>query len=361
MSQFTKSWPNWAIWIAGLMLLSGCRTIASHSPDQMLAPQVHGPMPRELSKVVLPPYTVAPPDILIIEAVHIVPNAAYRLRVSDIISLEVAGTLPDSPLGGVFRVEQGGAIDLGPDYGGRFKISGLTLEEARDAILARLRTFVNKPEITRIAIDQFSGIQQIAGQHLVGSDGTVTLGSYGSVSVVGRTLVECRREIEAHLAQFLEDPEVSVDVYAYNSQLYYVITEGAGLGDQVYNFPFTGNETVLDAISNINGLTQFSSKQIWIARPVRDSTEVQILPVDWTAITKQGNPLTNYQVFPGDRVFVAQDRFVAFDNRMGKFLAPLERMMGFSLLGVNTVSRFSGNVLRGGGTRGNNLGGTGNF
>jgi hypothetical protein len=33
-------------------------------------------------------------------------------------------------------------------------------------------------------------------------------------------------------------------------------------------------------------------------------------------------------------------------------MAPWERVFGFSLLGVQTVSRFSGNVLQGGGLRG---------
>lgn len=356
----------------------------------MLVPPVHGPMPRELSQVVLPPYTVAPPDLLSIRGVHMVPKTSYRLRISDVISLQVAGALPDTPIGpgprsqssdakgadedrGVassdpafaqLEIEPGGIVDMGADYGGPLQIAGLTLDEAKAAILARLKTIVNKPEITRIAIDRFSGLQQIdKDDYLVGPDGTITLGSYGTVSVVGKTVPECRQAIEAHLSQFLEQPEVAVDVYTYNSKKYYVITEGAGNGDQVFNFPITGNETVLDAISNINGLTQFSSKQIWIARPVRDSTEVQILPVDWVAITKQGNPITNYQVLPGDRVFVSEDRFVAFDTRMGKWLAPWERVMGFSLLGANTVSRFSGRVLQGGGIRnnGNNFGGGGVF
>ena len=56
-------------------------------------------------------------------------------------------------------------------------------------------------------------------------------------------------------------------MFAYNSKVYYVITEGAGQGDLVARLPITGNETVLDAISQINGLSRLSSKNIWIARP----------------------------------------------------------------------------------------------
>ena len=118
----------------------------------------------------------------------------------------------------------------------------------------------------------------------------VTLGSYGSVSVVGLTKSEAKRAIEVHLAQFLEDPEVAVDVFGYNSKVYYVVTQGAGLGDNVYSFPSTGNETILDAIAQINGLTQVSSKRIWIARPGQGSDGCdQIFPVDWPSITQCGD------------------------------------------------------------------------
>ena len=74
---------------------------------------------------------------------------------------------------------------------------------------------------------------------------------------------------------------------AYNSKVYYVITQGAGLGDNVRRLPITGNETVLDAISQVNGLSQVSSKKIWIARPApHDFGCQQILPIEWDAITQ---------------------------------------------------------------------------
>src|SRR5947199_189530 len=83
----------------------------------------------------------------------------------------------------------------------------------------------------------------------------------------------------------------------------YVIADGAGYGEQVYPFPITGSETVLDAIGKINGLPAVASKRhIWVARrsPSPDCAD-QILPVDWCAITQHGVTATNYQVLPGDR------------------------------------------------------------
>ena len=51
---------------------------------------------------------------------------------------------------------------------------------------------------------------------------------------------------------------------------------------------------------------------------------------------------------PGDRVFISEDKLIAVDNKLVKVLTPIERVMGFSILGVNTITRFSGQVLGGG-------------
>ncbi|MBM4005898.1 MAG: hypothetical protein FJ295_21870 [Planctomycetes bacterium] len=335
----------------------GCKITHPHhelvpSPKDFIAPP---DMPRELSKTVLPTYTVEPPDILVIEAIHIVPKSPYSLRTGDTLSIMVQGTLPEAPVQGPYQVQSGGIVNLGLPYGS-VKVAGMTTEQAQDAVQKHMTTFLREP-VVAVSLLELSGLQQIAGQHLVGPDGSVTLGSYGSVPVVGLTLQQARQTIERHLSQFLEDPIIAIDVFAYNSKVYYVITEGAGFGDGVARFPITGNETVLDAISNINGLTEVSSKKIWIARPVPDCDEMVVLPVDWQCVTAGGIASTNYQILPGDRVFVAEDRLVAADTRLGKFLAPWERALGFSLLSVQTVSRFSGKVL----STQNNFGGGGFF
>ena len=110
----------------------------------------------------------------------------------------------------------------------------------------------------------------------------------------------------------IRDREVTVDVIAYNSKVFYVITQGAGLGDNVRRVPITGNETVLDALSVINGLSQVSSTQVCIARPAPSGFGYeQILPVDYEAIVKGGSAATNYQIMPGDRVFIAEDPVIA--------------------------------------------------
>jgi polysaccharide export outer membrane protein len=158
------------------------------------------------------------------------------------------------------------------------------------------------------------------------------------VHVAGKTLVDARLAIEKQLSQFFDMPAVSVDMQGYNSKVYYIITEGANVGDNVVRMPITGNETVLDAIAQIGGLSQLSSKTIWVARPApADFGCEQILPVEWEAITKGGVTATNYQLLPGDRIFIAEDQLVATNNLLSKLISPIERLLGVTGLGASTV------------------------
>src|SRR5262249_7159717 len=145
-------------------------------------------------------------------------------------------------------------------------------------------------------LETFRGIQQVQGQHLVRPDGTINLGTYGCLYVSGLNLCQIKQLIENQLSQYVMEPKVNVDVFAYNSKKYYVIYDGGGYGQVVLSFPYTGYETVLDAVSKTNGLPAVSSKRkIWVARPTPCGAPCrQVLPVDWMAITEAGATCTNY-------------------------------------------------------------------
>jgi polysaccharide export outer membrane protein len=328
-------------WWVGLTLLAvltsagGCGMFR----NEVLISQMpaEGPSPRELNKISLPAYRVEPPDVLLIDAVKVVPKPPYHVEPLDVLQVFVLGTLPDQPITGNYPVEADGTIMLGPAYGS-VKVTGLTLAEAREAVTEHLKNTLTAPEVS-VSLAESAGKQQISGEHLVGPDGTVNLGVYGSVYVAGMTLGEAREAIEAALSEFLDEPEVAVDVFAYNSKVYYVVTEGAGMGDQLQRVPITGNETVLDAISAINGLSRVSSKTIWVARPAPPdgSCCAQILPVNWRAIVDAADTSTNWQLLPGDRVFVAEDKLIALDTLVDKLVGPFERLVGFNLLTFQTI------------------------
>ncbi|MFN0053571.1 MAG: polysaccharide biosynthesis/export family protein [Planctomycetales bacterium] len=347
------------------LALSGCM---SPTLREAVADAETADHPRELQKVSIPPYRVEPPDILSIDIVNNIRPADDPLRAGDELVIRASGLPPvveaDDPViadfktvNGVYRVQSDGTVDLGPEYGS-VPIDGLTVVAARQAIETHFREAlaVQNPRVA-LSMPNVNGKQLIAGEHLVRPDGTVALGVYGSVYVAGMTLDEIKETVETHLSRYIHDPEVQVDVLSYNSKKVYVITDGGGSGESVTPLPFTGNETVLDAIAQIQGLSEVSSKRMWIARPAPAESEVaQTMQIDWRAITQDGNTLTNYQLLPGDRVFIQADKLVAADNFIAKVTVPISRLFGFTLLGYSTIGRVQGPLNAGQG-----LGGAGGF
>ncbi|HEV3022605.1 MAG TPA: polysaccharide biosynthesis/export family protein [Pirellulales bacterium] len=337
----------------------GCTAVVNHPrlKGPQTPPHFGEPVPTEKEKSTLAPYTVEPPDILFIEALRIVPKPPYHFKSTDVMAVEIPELFeeeepepsrrpfPGRPRDNRYVIDSAGRIDLGPRYG-KVKIGGLSEDEAAQAIRAHLqeKEGLKEPPLASVQLLTATGMQPVTGEHLVSPDGTVNLGTYGLAYVAGLTVDDAKTAIETQLSKYLDEPKVSVSVFAYNSKVYYVITEGAGTGDLVARFPVTGNETVLDAISQINGLSRISSKNVWIARPAPGGVGCdEILPVDWREITKGAATATNYQVLPGDRIFIAENKLIALDSAMNQLIAPFERVFGFTLLGtqtIQTINRF---------------------
>ena len=294
--------------IVATVLLGGTGCFQSHhaiTGPEATSPRLTGPItvpppgtvPTGLNKITLPPYVIESPDNLLI-------NVVIRAKVPE---LDGAG----KPLPGAFK---DGTQNL--------------------------------------------PVQDISGSFQVRIDGSVGLGFWGSVPVAGLTLDQTAEAIRQHLLktktllgrQMRVKPEnliVLVDVLAYNSKRYYVILDGGGYGEQVYPFPITGSETVLDALSNTYGIPSVASKRnIWVARRSPHANQPwQILPVDWVGITQHGNEETNYQVMPGDRIYVKAQKIIAVDTALARMLSPIERVLGVTLLGANSYNQISGRFL----------------
>jgi len=169
---------------------------------------------------------------------------------------------------------------------------------------------IEPPDVLRIEV---SGLpkkaEPIQGARLVRPDGTVSLGRYGTVSVAGLTPEQARVAILEYLASHVKKKhqdklDAAVDVKECNSKFYYVIS-GSDDGQQVVRIACKGNETVADAIRQVNGLATLAEKSsVWIARPAPNGQANQVLRVDWRGIVGEKRMATDYPILPGDRVFV---------------------------------------------------------
>ena len=142
------------------------------------------------------------------------------------------------------------------------------------------------------------------------SDGVLDLGFWGDVYVAGLSLDEVEFKLNAHLQAMAEgknikiprDFEVSARLASGSSQskFYYVL----GAVNSPGRFPIVGNETVLDAIMTAGLKSNSLPERAYLSRPQPAGKPDLILKIDWQGIKERGQTLTNYQLFPGDRVVV---------------------------------------------------------
>jgi polysaccharide biosynthesis/export protein len=337
---------------------AGCTSPIKHDFDPFAHAACYD-VPRELQKATLPAYRVEPPDILLVEVAHNIrspydpikagedliiradlPGENATQSAQNTANLGVIGLTDYHVINGFYRVQADGSIDLGPIYGA-VKVAGLTTGGARQVLADHVRTSSGIADVkASVSFSDVSGRQVISGEHLIRPDGQISLGIYGNLRVAGMTLDQVADVVTAHLRNYLTDPDVRVDVLGYNSKVFYVVTDGGGNGERVDRIPCTGNETVLDAVAQIQGLSDISSKRVWVARPAPPGCAgSQVMMVDWRGITQDGLTATNYQVLPGDRIYIKADDLIALDNWLVKITTPVERVFGGILLGAGTYNR----------------------
>jgi polysaccharide export outer membrane protein len=136
-------------------------------------------------------------------------------------------------------------------------------------------------------------------------DGSIDLGRFGRMIVAGRPVEQIEVEIQAiidAIDQGKERATVNVRLINPQSAVYYVLGEVKSPG----SFAINGRETVLDAIIAAGGLSGKASPcNVILSRPtVPDGCRI-VLPICYRQITQLGDTSTNYQIMPGDRVYVA--------------------------------------------------------
>lgn len=163
--------------------------------------------------------------------------------------------------------------------------------------------------------DLESKIRLPADQTVI-ADGTIDLGKYGPLHVAGRSVPEIEVAVKAAVMKVEKEDPGFIDVRLVNrsSKVYYVLGEVTSPG----KFPLAGNETVLDGIMAAGGMTDRSSwRDVILVRPTNDGTG-QVMKVNYGAIVRSGTAGTNYQLSPGDRIYVGSrniiDLIFSFDR-----------------------------------------------
>jgi polysaccharide biosynthesis/export protein len=136
-------------------------------------------------------------------------------------------------------------------------------------------------------------------------DGTIDLGEYGRIVVAGLTIEQVESLVHSTVQAIEKDEQlkpINVRLNVAESAVYYVLGEVNAPG----SYPLIGRETVLDGLMAAGGLSDRASDcEIILSRPTPPSSCRVVLPVCYDRIVQLGDTTTNYQLRPGDRIYVS--------------------------------------------------------
>jgi polysaccharide export outer membrane protein len=166
----------------------------------------------------------------------------------------------------------------------------------------------------------------------VRADGKITMNLLGEVKVAGLTPDAAAERIKELVSKYYLEPRLQVEVIA-NSKYYSVFGFGAGgPGRKAY----TGNNSILSAMTEIQFADGGWPQQVIISRPGRGEYQTASVVVDFTKIMEYGDLTQNYALEEGDIIYIPLSPISSFTRNLGRFTAPI--------LGTNSVIAGAANL-----------------
>jgi polysaccharide biosynthesis/export protein len=183
-----------------------------------------------------------------------------------------------------------------------FAISG-GLDLPRELSMAPLDEYRVQPgDGLLILPTELDSTIRVPADQTILQDGSIDLGRFGKMIVNGKTVMEVEKMVQ-DTVKTIEPKAGYLDVRLVNrtSKVYYVLGEVLTPG----KYSITGNETVLDGIIAAGGLSDRASRErILLVRPDAQACG-SVLGVCYNHIVQLGDTRTNYQIQPGDRIYVS--------------------------------------------------------
>ncbi len=176
------------------------------------------------------------------------------------------------------------------------------------------------PDVLRITVRPEPLIDR---ELTVRPDGRISFELIGDVHVEGKTIEEVRAEMTQGLQRYIVSPSVTISLTTSASRRYYVFGEVFRQG----SFVLVGRVTAVEALASAGGETRLAATNS--ARLVRSSDEVPLVyPVRFVDITQKGDATTNYELRPGDVVYVPPSTSAQIGYAIGKLFFPLQQILG---------------------------------
>lgn len=143
--------------------------------------------------------------------------------------------------------------------------------------------------------------------YVVRPDGNLAMPLIGDVNCQGKTVPQVAREITERLAEYIIDPQVTINVTKLGTTRIYVLGEVRQQG----LYELEKSHTLLDAVARAGGFTQKSTKRrVFVVRPGQDDF---VTKVNMLALFKKGDKV-NVELQEGDCVYISSNHKIGLSS-----------------------------------------------
>jgi polysaccharide export outer membrane protein len=142
----------------------------------------------------------------------------------------------------------------------------------------------------------------LTGMLDVQDDGMISLALIGQVKADGLTIEQLKNTLTTKLNEFIQNPEVTVQITKSNSRKFYIMGEGASRQGA---FPLNGKMTISEALANAGGFRDFANlKKIYVLRKSENYKEKHLF--NYKDVIAGKHVEQDIQVENGDRIVIPQ-------------------------------------------------------
>ena len=163
--------------------------------------------------------------------------------------------------------------------------------------------------LDQITVHVFRNPELSAEKVQVRPDGRVTIPLVNDLEAAGKTPAQLETEIRARLAEYVENPIVSVILTQFSgtfSQQVRIV----GATEKPASMPYRANMTLLDAVIAVGGLSEFAAgnraKLIRTNKSTGAQTEYSLRIGD---LLRKGDSSANVRLEPGDVIIIPESTF----------------------------------------------------
>jgi polysaccharide export outer membrane protein len=176
---------------------------------------------------------------------------------------------------------------------------------------------IEPPDVIRLISPNAPELHNVSVQ--LRPDGYVTFYLLGDIFAAGKTPSQLGTEIEEKVMRFYQDATVQVTMTGFRSKVYYMAGE-TNMGPR----PYTGRDTVLDAVLSAGVPRTSWPSKLYILRPDENGGATKRMSINFKDMIAKGDVTQNVVLEEGDILVLPTHPLAALGGAVQNLLMPVD-------------------------------------